>query len=156
MNQVQYILDYCLCWMAWVPQILPPGLLQYKFEQVLGFIIPFNKHSFIQVTLLLKNSHSTNFEKSRACPQISVNFPGMFCFFLLSLTQFSFGIILSSCAWFLSHTCRPTCGNFLVFKKCTQMTYVLANLTDALGKLGNSTYWEDGIGIGAITSEQQK
>lgn len=36
------------------------------------------------------------------------------------------------------------------------MTYVLANLTDALGKLGNSTYWEDGIGIGAITSEQQK
>ena len=37
-----------------------------------------------------------------------------------------------------------------------QMTCVLANFTDVLGKLGNSTYWEGGVRIGTTKSEQQK
>ena len=37
-----------------------------------------------------------------------------------------------------------------------KMTCILANLTDVLGKLGNSTYWEGGVRIGMTKSEQQK
>lgn len=103
--------------------------------------------------LLLKNSHSTDFEKSKPGSQISFHVLGtLVCFFLLSLPQFSVSqfttsvqciiLCLVSLLYLVTHV-----WNFSFIKQNktkTSSQHLYFSKFDALGKWGTFTYWGGG------------